>query len=176
MSNLVGFKASLLTGGVRQNQFSVSLDFPGFVTGAAAASALGQFHVKAASLPASTVAPIPVYYMGRAINVAGEREFQPWTVMVYNENFQVRDALMRWSHGINNISNNTGIIQPAAYQRPITVSQLDRNGTILKTVTMVDAMPVEVGGIELDWEANNVIEMFPVTFYYNYFEETGVNA
>jgi len=35
---------------------------------------------------------------------------------------------------------------------------------------------MEIGALELDYEANNVVQMFPVTFVYNYFEETGVNA
>jgi len=119
---------------------------------------------------------VPVYYQGRAINVAGERDFQPWQIMVYNENFQVKDALTRWSHGINNISNNTGIIQPAQYQTDIIIKQLTRNGDVVKTVKLIDAMPVEVGPLELDFEANNTVQMFSTTFVYNYFEETGVNA
>lgn len=176
MSDISGFRASIFQGLLRPNQFRVELNFPSFVTGGTAASFIGQFHCKAASLPASTVAPVPVYYQGRAINVAGEREFQPWQIMVYNENFQVKDALTRWSHGINNISNNTGIVQPAKYQTDIIIKQLSRNGDVVKTVKLIDAMPMEVGALELDFEAQNTVQMFPVTFFYNYFEESGVNA
>jgi hypothetical protein len=176
MADITGFRASITNGLVRPNQFRVDLQFPGFVQGGSAASFLGQFHCRATSLPQSIVSPIPVFYQGRRVNVAGERDFQPWTISVYNENFLVKDALTRWSNGINNISNNTGIIQPAAYQTDIQVHQLGRNGEILKTVTLIDAMPVEVGGIELDFEANNQVELFQCTFVYNYFTETGVNA
>lgn len=176
MADLSGFRASISQGLLRPNQFRVELSFPSFVTGGTAASFLGQFHCKAATLPSSTVSPVPVYYQGRAINVAGEREFQPWQIMVYNENFQVKDALTRWSHGINNISNNTGIIQPAQYQTDIIIKQLSRNGDVVKTVKLVDAMPVEVGPLELDFEVQNAVQMFSTTFVYNYFEETGVNA
>ena len=176
MSNITGFRASIASGGARPNQFRVDLQFPGFVSGGGVASALGQFHCKAASLPASTVAPVPVFYNGRSINVAGEREFQPWQITVYNENFAVRDAFERWSHGINNISNNSGIIQPALYQTDLFVTQLDRNGTELKKIKIVDAMPIEIAPIELDWEANNTIEVFQVVFAYNYFESSNVNA
>lgn len=176
MADLTGFRASISQGLLRPNQFRVELNFPSFVTGGTTASFFGQFHCKAASLPASTVSPVPVYYQGRAINVAGERDFQPWQIMVYNENFQVKDALTRWSHGINNISNNTGIIQPAQYQTDIIIKQLTRNGDVVKTVKLIDAMPVEVGPLELDFDANNTVQMFSTTFVYNYFEETGVNA
>jgi hypothetical protein len=176
MADITGFRASISQGLLRPNQFRVELNFPTFVTGGTNAAFLGQFHCKAASLPSSIVAPVPVFYLGRAINVAGERDFQPWQVMVYNENFQVKDALTRWSNGINNITNNTGIVQPAAYQTDITIRQLSRNGDIVKSVKLVDAMPVEVGPVELDYAANNAVQMFSCTFVYNYFEETGVNA
>lgn len=176
MADINGFKASLINGGVRNNQFRVELTFPQFVSDGIAAAQLGQFHCRAASLPSSTVAPIDIYYQGRAIKVAGERQFDNWEIQVYNEDFKVRDALMRWSHGINNITNNTGVIQPSIYQRDLLVKQLDRNGKVLKTVKIVDAMPIQVGGIQLDFEANNQIEQFSVVFTYNWFEESGVTA
>lgn len=176
MTDISGFRASIANGLLRPNQFRIELNFPSFVQNGTAASFLGQFHCKAGSLPASTVAPVPVYYQGRAINVAGEREFQPWSIRVYNENFQVRDALVRWSHGINNINNNTGIVQPAQYQTDLFVKQLTRNGDVVKTVKLVDAMPMNIGELQLDFEANNTVQVFDVTFFYNYFEETGVNA
>jgi hypothetical protein len=55
--------------------------------------------------------------MGRPINLGGEREFQPWTVQVYNENFLIRDALVRWSNGFNNIADNSGETSPRATRR-----------------------------------------------------------
>lgn len=175
MADITGFRASIGNGLVRPNQFRVELNFPSFVTGGTAAAVLGQFHVRAASLPASIVAAVPVFFQGRAVNVAGEREFQPWTVTVYNENFLVKDALTRWSHGINNISNNSGIVQPALYQTDLVVKQLGRNGEVLKTIKLIDAMPVEVGPIELAFDANNQVEQFTCTFAYNYFVDSDVN-
>lgn len=175
MPNITGFRASLPNGGARPNSFTVNLQFPGFVSDGTNASLLGQFHCKATSLPASTVAPIPVFYQGRSINVAGEREFQPWSVTIYNEDFRIRDALENWSNGINNISDNSGIIQPVIYQTDMFVNQTDRNGIVLKSIQIVDAMPIEVGPIELDWENNNSIEVFQVVFAYNYYKSSGVN-
>lgn len=176
MADITGFRASIGNGLVRPNQFRVELTFPSFVNGGTAASLLGTFHVRAASLPDSTVAAVPVYYQGRSINVAGEREFQPWTVTVYNENFLVRDALTRWSHGINNISNNTGIVQPARYQTDLVVKQLGRNGEVLKTIKLIDAMPISVSPIELAFDANNQVEQFQCTFAYNYFVDSDING
>jgi hypothetical protein len=177
MPNITGFRASLTNGLVRPNQFRVNLSFPAnLVPEGVNAAALGTFHVRSAQLPSSTVSPIPVYYCGRPINVAGEREFQPWTVAVYNEDFLIRDALTRWSHGFNNITDNSGEIRPAAYQIDMSVTQLDRNGNELKTIRLVDAMPIDVGAIELDWENNNSVEVFQTTFAYNWFEDADITG
>jgi len=176
LGNLTVFRSSLINGGVRPNQFEVSLNFPSIVGGGALTTLLGKFHCNAASLPASMFAPIDVYYQGRAIKVAGEREFAPWTVRVINEDFSIRDTLSRWSHAINNLSENSGILQPALYQADMEVDQLDRNGLSMKRIKLVDAMPINVGEIGLAWDQNNQIESFDVTFVYNYFTETSVNA
>lgn len=174
-SNMNAFKQQIGTGLVRPNQFVVTLQFPNFVTDGRDQALRSQFLCRATSLPASTVAPIPVFYNGRAFNVAGEREFQPWTVAIYNEDFQLRNALLRWSNGINNINNNSGYIMPKDYQIGVTVSQLNRNGSVLKSVQLVNAFPVDVSAIELDWENNAQIEMFQTTFVYDWYHETDVN-
>jgi hypothetical protein len=175
--DILGFRASLQTGLARPNQFRVDLNFPAnLVPEGALAANLGRFHVRSAQLPSSTIQPINVYYCGRAVPLAGEREFQPWTVNVYNENFLIRDALVRWSNGINNISDNSGEIRPAAYQTDISFVQLDRNGNEMKEIRLIDAFPIDVGGIELDWENNNSVEVFSVVWTYLNFEESNINA
>lgn len=176
MANLTGFRASILSGMLRPTNFEVELTFPGFVPGGAAATALGRFHCKGTAVPPSVITPIPVFFQGRQINVAGEREFQPWSVRIYNDNFLIRNALEAWSNGINNISNNTGVIQPALYQTDLRVIHTDRNGNVAKSIKVIDAFPIQVGEIELDFEAGNTVEVFDVVFAYNYYESSGVNA
>lgn len=176
MANISGFRSTLKTGLVRPNTFRVDLTFPAFVADGIQAAQLGQFHCKAASLPESTIPPVPVFFQGRAVNVAGEREFQPWSIAVYNENFQIRDAFERWMHGINDLGDNTGIVSPLQYQTDLFVNQLDRAGDVLKTYRLVDAMPINISPIQLDFEANNQVEIFEVTFAYNYYESSGINS
>lgn len=176
IGKLTAFRASLVNGGIRPNQFEVELHFPALIGGNGLTSLQALFHCQAASLPASTFAPVPVFYQGRAIKVAGEREFAPWTVRIINENFAIRDTLSRWSNVINSYSQNSGVIQPALYQTDMTVRQLDRNGLVLKEIYIRDAMPISVGEIGLAWDANNQIEVFDVTFEYNYFDETNVTV
>lgn len=178
MANIDSFKANLLGGGARANQFFVQLTFPNYVVAGAALSAKGQFVCKGAQLPASTIDNTPVNFRGRQVNLAGERTFAPWTVTILNDNdFALRNAFEAWQNGINDVANNTGRLAPTAYQVDLDVYQLDRNGTPVKHYKFVDAYPTETSAIELNFDTNNQIEEFTVTFQYNYWtSETSTNG
>lgn len=170
MANIDGFKANLIGGGARANQFTVELAFPAFLQSSAAiASYKGQFLCKAAQLPASTVDKTPVNYRGREVKFAGERVFAPWRVTIINDtDFLLRNLFESWMNGINNHRTNNGITNASQYQTTFNVFQLDRNGGAIKGYSFVDAFPTEVSAIELSFDNNNEIETFDVTFEYNY--------
>lgn len=170
MANIADFKAQMLGGGARPNQFFVQLTFPEFVTGGIVAGQQAQFMCKAAQLPASNIENIQVLYRGRPVNFAGERTFQPWTITVYNDtSFGIRNAFERWQSGIQNYSATNGLTNVASYQKDMDVVQLDRNGAPVKTYKFVDAYPVSIGAIALDFDQQNSIETFDVEFQFNYF-------
>lgn len=176
MANISQFRASMTNGMARANTFEININFPTFVQGGGEATRLGAFHCKAGSLPESVVAPIPVYFQGRASHVAGERSFQPWNCSIYNENFLIRNAIENWQHGINDLTTNGGIIQPALYTADILVKQLDRNGTVMKSIKLINAFPIQLSPIQLDFENNNTVEVFDVTWQYDYYESSGINT
>ena len=169
MANNSDFKAQMIGGGARPNQFRVELTFPSFVTAGALVGLNSQFLCKAAQLPASTIDNTQVMYRGRPVNFAGERAFAPWTISVYNDTtFSVRNSLETWSNGILNHGQTNGRTNPRDYQVDLLVHQLDRNGATVKTYKFVDAYPTSIGQIALDYETNNQIELFDVEFTYNY--------
>ena len=173
MANISDFKAQMIGGGARPNQFRVELVFPNFVGGGRLAGQRAQFLCKAAQLPASTVENIPVLYRGRPVNFAGERTFAPWNVTVYNETtFSIRNALEEWQNGIQSYNTTDGITEPLQYQVDLNVHQLDRSGDIIKSYTFYDAYPTLIGAIALDFEQQNAIEQFDVEFTFNFFETT----
>jgi hypothetical protein len=169
MANISDFKAQMIGGGARPNQFRVELAFPSYVTAGALVGLNSQFLCKAAQLPAATINNMEVMYRGRAVNFAGERSFQPWSISVYNDTtFSIRNAMEVWSDGILNMGQTNGRVNPRDYQVDLLVHQLDRNGATVKTYKFVDAYPINVGPIGLDYETNNQIELFEVEFQYNY--------
>jgi hypothetical protein len=178
MANIADFKAQMIGGGARPNQFRVELSFPSYVTLGVVAGQRAQFLCKGAQLPASTIENLPVLFRGRPVNFAGERVFQPWTVTIYNDTtFGIRNALEQWQSGVQNYDTTNGRVNPTEYQVDLNVHQLDRNGAIIKSYKFVDAYPTAVSQIALDYETQNAIEQFDVEFTYNYFtSNTGASS
>jgi hypothetical protein len=178
MANIADFKAQMIGGGARPNQFRVELTFPSYVTLGVVAGQRAQFLCKAAQLPGSTIENIPVLYRGRPVNFAGERTFQPWTISIYNDTtFGIRNSLEQWQSGIQNYNSTTGRVNPTDYQVDLNVHQLDRNGAIIKSYKFHDAYPTSISAVGLDFEQQNAIEQFDVEFTYNFFtSNTGASA
>jgi hypothetical protein len=159
----------MVNGGLRSNQFSVNISFPSIVANGALAGQKLQFMAKSATLPESSLADVTVMFRGRPVHFAGEREFQPWNIDVYCDNdFVVRNAFEAWVDTIQDGESTGGTMQPSIYQVDMQVYSLDRNDNILKEYTFRDAFPLTIGQIALDWDDNNRIATFPVTFQYNY--------
>ena len=176
MANIDDFKANLIGGGARANQFRVTITPPpGIAIGLDVRRA--SFLVTASNLPASNLGEIPVPFRGRNIYVAGDRPApEPWTVTFYNDtDFMIRNAMERWHNGINDFANNTGVINSADFQTDLFVEQLDRDETILKTYIFRSAFPLTIGQIDLSTAEATEIETFEVTWRYQHFEPSAVS-
>ena len=132
MAAIDDFKANLIGGGARANQFRVTITPPpGIAIGLDVRRA--SFLVTASNLPQSQLGEIAVPFRGRNIYVTGDRPApEPWTVTFFNDtDFMVRTAMESGHNGINNFADNTGVTNAADYQTDLFVEQLDRDDTIL---------------------------------------------
>ena len=175
MATLDEFKANLIGGGARANQFRVTFNTPGAIaTGLDIRKA--SFLIKAAALPGQTIGEIAIPFRGRNLYIAGDREFEVWETTVINDtDFNVRNAMERWLNAINDLATNTGLSNVADYTADLTVEQLDRDDTVLKSYILRNCMPQGTGAIELSYETTNAIEEFTVTWRYSHFEASSVN-
>ena len=176
MANIDDFKANLIGGGARANQFRVTITPPpGIAIGLDVRRA--SFLVTASQIRASTLGEIAVPFRGRNIYVSGDRPApETWTTTFYNDtDFMVRNAMERWHNGINDFANNTGVINSADFQTDLFVEQLDRDDTILKTYIFRSAYPTTIAAIELSTAEATEIETFEVNWRYQHFEPSGVS-
>ena len=200
--SLSQFKSRLAGGGARPNLFEVLIpSFPSAVgdrvwrTGAGREAQTFQFLCKAAQLPASTIAEVPIPFRGRVLKVAGDRTFEPWVVTVINdEDFQLRTAFEIWMNTISKLDDATGVTNPASYMTDAYVTQFGRGrvanatknvggkSSELRTYKFFDIFPTEVSAIDLSYDTTNDYETFDVTFQIQYFtvgnslESTGASA
>ena len=176
MANIDDFKANLIGGGARANQFRVTVTPPsGIAIGLDVRRA--SFLVTASILPASTLGEIAVPFRGRNIYVSGDRPApDTWSVTFYNDtDFMIRNAMERWQNGINDYAENTGVTSPADYQTDLFVEQLDRDDTVLKSYIFRNSYPLTVAQIDLSSAEAGELETFEVTWRYQHFEPSRVS-
>ena len=170
MPNINDFKSRLAGGGARANQFKVTMPFPGYAAVGGETSDLA-FLCTSTSIPGQSIANISVPFRGRVLQIAGDRTFNPFSITVLNDtDFKIYRAMERWMNGINNMTDNEGLTNPADYQVDAFVDQLDRNGAAIKNYTLRGAFPNTIAPIELTYDEQSAIEEFSVTFSYQYFE------
>ena len=131
--------------------------------------------VKAASIPASTIAALPINYGGRAYKLNGFRTFDVWTTTVINdENFEARNKISDWMRRMvgkfDGERTNFYGGQAEAYEGSATITQLGVNGKDLQTYKFYNLWPTELAEVPLDW-SSDAIEEYTVTWAYDYWSK-----
>ena len=175
MATIDEFKANLIGGGARPNQFRVTFNTPGAIaTGLDVRKT--SFLIKAAQLPGQELGEIAIPFRGRNLYIAGDREFATWDTTVINDtDFMVRNGIERWMNAINDTATNTGLTNVADYTADLIVEQLDRDDTVLKSYILRSCFPQSTAAIDLSFDTANAIEEFTVTWRYTHFEASAVN-
>ena len=173
LRKITDFKSKLTGGGARPNLFEVVLAFPTLVSPVNENEVLqkSRFLVKAAALPASTIAPVEIPFRGRILKVAGDRTFETWTITVINDtDFMIRSAMEKWMNTINKLEDASGITNPVDYQSDALVHQLDRDGSTLRSYKFKSIFPTNISTIDLSYETTDTVEEFTVEMQVLYWE------
>jgi hypothetical protein len=166
---------SKFSGGARPNLFSVQLFFPSGVPRTDPST--DTILVKAASLPSSIIGTIEVPFRGRKLKVAGDRTFESWSITVINDtNMILRNKFELWMDLISRNSVNLKDSPDLSYMQPINVYQLNSEQEAIKEYVIVDAFPVNISAIDLNYETNDTIEEFTVEFSYQYWTSREANV
>lgn len=171
LRKITDFKSKMGGGGARPNLFEVELSFPSAVQVDNDILQRARFLVKAAALPASTIAPVDVPFRGRILKVAGDRTFETWTITVINDvDFAIRSSFEKWMNTINRMNDGSGLTDPDSYQADAFVYQLDRDGGILRTYRFYDLWPTNISTIDLSYDTTDTIEEFTVEMQVQWWE------
>ena len=173
-SNIDTFKANLAGGGARANQFKIIFNRPPTLAGGLDI-AKTSFLVRTGQLPGSSVGEVVVPFRGRALYLAGDREYEPWTTTVLNDtDFMVRNAMENWANGMNDFEMGTGLTNVVDYTADLRVEQLDRDDTVIKTYILRNCFPQAIGAIDLSFDTTTEVETFDITWRYTHFTPSGI--
>ena len=180
-NTIQAFKSTLVGGGARPNLFEVKFGatLPGGNLDADKMSML----CKAASLPASNIAPIEVPFRGRIFKVAGDRTFDTWSLTIINDiDFSIRNSMEAWMKYIGQHADASGATDPDDYQIDADVVQYsrvpadlttvqgtgDQNMNVAKAYKFYGLFPTNISAIDLSYDTGDTIEEFTVEFQVQY--------
>ena len=172
--NINTFKSKGLTlGGARPSLFEIIVSTPPGLTVQSGSEEKFKFTARASSIPPLALGTIEVPYFGRREKIAGDRTFPDWQVSVMNdEDYLVRSMFESWSNSINRLESNIRDPNYAAgensYKVDMTINHYSKDGPLIREYTMIGAWPSLVDAMELNWDAQNQIQTFNVTFSYDY--------
>ena len=190
--NLDNFR-SVFRGGTRQNRFRVTGDLRNNDEDQSMTDLVGansNLLVKAGQFPAATLGIIPVPFRGRIAKVVGDRQYMEWPIVVYDTTDDVYRKFQAWSEEANrHKENNQGNCDDTKnVLTNWTIEHLSSKGgrigeeseadsaKTLKKVTLVNCWPVEIGSIDLSYDAMDTVVEFPVTIAYDYFQFENIDS
>tara|TARA_Y100000590_G_scaffold410319_1_gene503256 strand:+ start:838 stop:1392 length:555 start_codon:yes stop_codon:yes gene_type:complete len=163
-------------GGARPSLYKVKINFGQSSTNSVSFSSSQTLLVKAASLPASNIAPLPINYAGRAYKWSGFRTYDNWTITVINdEDFSIRNQMtqwMRWLGGELNGERNIAFGDPSddGYWQDGEgiVQQVGTDGSeVGPEYKLSNLWPTELGEIAVDW-SSDAIQEYTIGFAYDH--------
>jgi len=157
--------------GTRPNRFRISIDLP---TGAQIAKL--DLYGKATQVPTASMGVIPVPWMGRVIKFSGERLFPDWTVQIYDAGGgdDTRAFFMQWLEKMNTAEthalnyNETGEATVRFDDFGSSQSAPGGQTGFTRSFTLKHIFPIDVGPLELSYDASDSFSEFTVTFAYDY--------
>jgi hypothetical protein len=159
-------------GGTRRNRFLITGTWP-----AGSVNATTTFHILTANLPASNLGMVTVPWRGREINFAGDRQYDPWEIIVLDDtgaNVNLWKSFHQWQKSINDHRSNTHTASNDAFNTLKTdwrVQHLNLNGSVIKTMLLKGCWPALVGPVQFNMK-ENTFNTFAVRMNYDYY--TGV--
>ena len=168
-------------GGARPSLYTIDINGP--VAGYSFSGA-SNILVKAAAIPASTIAPLTVNYMGRAYKTPGFRTFDVWNVTVINdEDMAARSQIIKWMTflggtlaGARSDTFGGPADTLAAHEGDATITQMGVDGSAKQSWKVHQMWPTELGEIALDW-SSDAIEEYTVAFAFDYWSHgTGAST
>ena len=171
------FTSQLSQGGALASLFECTVTGWSGISDVAGSQNQWIFMCNGAVLPPSTITPATVTYMGRALQIPGNRDAAQLVTNIYNdENMEIRARIENWMEAINGHKTNkrdSKFVRIAgaaneSYTGTMEVSQLSKDkGEPTRTYQFNNCWPSGTSEVALAWETNE-IEKFDITWEFSY--------
>ena len=143
------FKANLVGGGARANQFSITFNTPGAIaTGLDIEEHLFLSELDNCQENCNHTRNCSYHLEVELCILLVIESLNNWTTTVLNDtDFMIRNAIERWMNAINDFQTNTGLTNVADYTADLTVEQLDRDDTVLKSYILRNCFPLSTSAL-----------------------------
>ena len=99
----------------------------------------------------------------------GDRVFADWTASVLvDKDHNLHQAFVGWMDMLNSHSHVESAGVATELKQDWVVNALSPDGSVNRSVTLVQCWPSEVGTIDYAWETTDTIAEFTVTFQFDY--------
>lgn len=152
---------------VRGNLFNVSIQFPVFLAGKLATEQI-NFHCQSTVIPSGTTDVVELDFRGSKLKIAGDNTYSDWsTNILNNKDFNIYKTIQRWREYMR--SDALGLrANDLTYKSIATIEQLDGAQNVIYTCVLVGIFPSAPGEITLGQGENSSVEMFDVSWSYDY--------
>lgn len=156
-NSITNFKQSF-NGGTRANRFEVRIvdGWPGMSPYALDT----KFKIIATQFPTAQLNAITIPYRGRPVNFAGDRQYSPWTITVYDDNNvdNLWRAFNKWKEMLDgHKTHKSSDFTYKTLQKRWEVLQYDANGNTIRHIQLQRCWPSVVGQINLDMGSTDLV-------------------
>lgn len=152
---------ALSTGIARPNRFKIELPNDDG----------GQFGILcyACTLPARGIQTFELKQRGVPYKVPFSQDYQPITFSFYaTPRLNTRKYFERWHKDVV-ISYKYNVMGTYTnFARPVKIKMLDQMGEVGLTVSLIEAWPINIGEVDLNYGTNNTYATITVTLSYKY--------
>ena len=109
--------------------------------------------------PGSNLPVVEVPFRGHRLKIDYDRTFEDWTVTIINDvNFTSRTAVEQWMESIQELDSGVGVTDLDYLVSRATISQLNRDDSIIATYELYNMYPQTLANIELSYDTDDEIQ------------------
>lgn len=173
--SIADFKASFTSDLARPNRFDVEIPIPLGLVPYLGTSRRLNLRCEAAELPGRSIATTAMRIYGPEEKFPYQSTYNDVTLtFIVGDDMQEKlffDAWMEWI----NPSLTFNMKYKGDYSVPLRVNQYDLDNKISYSIDMVDAFPVAINAMDLNWSTDGYHKL-SVTFAYTYWKNNSVEA